>query len=272
MSAAALYNGETAADWTQARGLHYGDGVFRTLLVWEGECQHLDAQLERLDADAARLGLRAPDARTLRTEASALAQGQSRAVLKILLWRQATGRGYAPQGETCDRLLLRSPAPRYPVVCWDRGILAQRSPVTLARQPLLAGIKHLNRLEQVLASRGWAEEVQEVLMADTAGQVIAGSRSNLFWIRDGQLCTPELAECGIAGLQRAHILALARREGLPLAEAPATWDTLQAADEAFVCNSLIGIWPLHRLDAHTWPALRPLTRRLQALLDHPRLD
>lgn len=269
---ATLYNGAEGGDWSLARGLHYGDGVFRTLLICDGRVLDLDRQLQHLAGDAMRLGLEPPAAAILAGEAVRLALGQGRAVLKILLWRRTSMRGYAPTESACERLLILSAAPTYPARCWEQGIVACRSPVILGRQPRLAGIKHLNRLEQVLASRDWPTGSDEALLADEAGQLVGGSRSNLFWIEDATLCTPVLDGAGIAGHQRARILGLAREAGIPLAETRASWDTLRRADEAFVCNSLIGLWPLHRLDDHCWPETRPLTRRLQTLLDHPRLS
>lgn len=250
------------------RGLHYGDGVFRTLLLHGGVIVAADAQITRLTADAAALGLDAPSREFLLTELDAVADLDD-ASLKLMLIRTDTGRGYSPKTHRADLLLLAYPPPAWPAMYAIDGINAIRSPVTLAAQPLLAGIKHLNRLEQVLASRDWPAGVEEAIVGDEHGKPVSGTRANLFWVRDGRLHTPSLDRCGVAGLSRERIIQHAAQLGIDCQVASAPWDELFAADEAFVCNSLNGIWPLRRLDGHQFPAARPLTRQLQMALNHP---
>lgn len=273
MSRSLLFNGG-AADveaLARSRALHYGDGVFRTMLVWQGECRDWDFQYARLAADAARLMLDVPDTTLLHAEARTLTQGQARAVLKILLWRRAEGRGYAASTSTAERLLILSAAPRYAAECWQAGVAAIRSPVQLSTPAQLAGVKHLNRLEQVIASRDWPGQVHEALMCDAQGQVICGTRSNLFWSRAGRLHTPPLDRCGVSGAMRARVLAACADLGIVARESSTDWAHLVSADEGFLTNSLIGIWPLRALDAQIKLAPGPLTARLIAALDHPRL-
>ena len=278
---ACLING-AAADRIgfDSRGLAYGDGVFRTLLAVGGVLLHADDHLQRLVADAAALQLDPPPAVALLGDSAALlAQhvGPGRAVLKWTLVRQSGPRGYASTTRGVDRLVSIGVAPRYAAALWDDGAVAALSDFRLARQPRLAGIKHLNRLEQVLASRDWPAGVDELLLRDSHGALVGGSRSNLFWVRAGTLYTPSLQHCGIAGSMRMRILRLAEATGLAVQCVDAELKALLAADEAFFSNALIGIWPLRSLqDAtqvlHTWAAPGLLTRQLQAQLNHPRLD
>lgn len=255
-----------------SRALHYGDGVFRTLLRFEGQWLDFDRHYVRLVQDCRLLGLDPPHVGQLQAELEALGGGRaSPAVGKILLARSGAGRGYAPASRQCDRILLRYPAPKYPASCWAEGIAAIRSPVTLAEQPLLAGAKHLNRLENVLAARGWPSDVQEALMTDAQGRVICGSRSNLFWVEDGRLCTPKLARCGVAGLMRSRVIESARGFGQVTEQVEAPFERLLAADEAFVCNSVIGLWPLRRVEGRDYGAPGPVSRQLQTQLAHPVL-
>lgn len=255
-----------------SRALHYGDGVFRTLLRFEGQWLDFDRHYVRLVQDCRPLGLDPPHVGQLLAELEALGGGRSApAVGKILLARSGAGRGYAPTTRQCDRILLRYPAPKYPASCWVEGIAAVRSPVTLAEQPQLAGAKHLNRLENVLAARGWPPDVQEALMTDAQGRVICGSRSNLFWVEDGRLLTPRLTRCGVAGLMRSRLIEAARSFGLVAEPVEAPFERLLAADEAFVCNSVIGVWPLRRIDGRDYGAPGPVSRRLQELIAHPML-
>ena len=269
----ALFNGGAleAEALLHSRALHYGDGLFRTLLVWNGHCRDWPWQYARLQADADRLQLDLPDVDRLQAEAAQLTSGQTRAVLKILLWRTATGRGYAPGTRDSERLLMVSQAPLYTAASWEQGIVACRSPVTLGSQPALAGVKHLNRLDQVLASRDWPDAVSEALMADAHGHVTCGTRTNLFWTVGAKVFTPPLHTAGVSGAMRSRILDACRRLGIDCAEKQVTWSALALADEVFVTNSLIGLWPVRVLEARTWAAPGPLSLRLQADLNHPRL-
>ena len=250
------------------RGLAYGDGVFRTCLIYGSYISDLEKQLKVLSRDARRLGLRT-DLQALKRESTTLAAGQRRAVLKILLLRAGGERGYRAQETRADRLLLRFPAPAFPESTWTRGIKSTRSSFRLADQPALAGIKHLNRLEQVLASRKWQGD--EAIVCDALGRPHCGTRSNVFWVRGGVLRTPALDRSGVAGFMRGKVLALAKTLRVPTNIGPGSWKELERADEAFVTNSLIGIWPLARLDARRWPGPGPVTRELMQRLDHPRL-
>lgn len=264
----ALFNGEPgAASLLLSRGLHYGDGIFRTLLKFEGHLIDWKLQYLKLSQDAEALGLDPPEAGLLQAEAAAL--GPASAVLKILLLRGGGGRGYAPRTRQADRLLLAYPLPDYPARHWQEGIAAFRCALRLGRQPALAGVKHLNRLEQVLASRDWPEAAVEGILCDERGAPVCGTRSNLFWIRDGRLHTAALDACGVAGVMRDKVLAAATALGLPARVETRPWSNLLDADEAFVCNSLIGIWPLRSLEQRRWQAPGPLTARLSVLLRHP---
>jgi 4-amino-4-deoxychorismate lyase len=270
MKTARLNGRPVAADLAFHRGLAYGDGVFRTCLIYKRQVIDMTEQLSLAIRDARQFGLRA-DRRALLREMAALTAGQHRGVLKILLLRSGNERGYRSTVTRADRLLLRSPAPRFAESAWTRGIRAARSSFRLAAQPALAGIKHLNRLEQVLASRHWRRGADEMIVCDERGRPHCGTRTNLFWVRRGVLRTPVLDRCGVAGLMRAKVLALARRSRLRVRIAAGSWRELANAEEAFVTNSLIGIWPLAQLDRTRWRAPGPVTRELMRQLDHPRL-
>lgn len=269
-AAQALLNGAPVAEsLVRSRALHYGDGVFRTLLKYEGQLLDWKLQFLKLAHDAEALGLLAPAADLLLEEAGTLSAATPSSVIKILLLRSGAGRGYTPQTRQADRLLLGYPLPAYPAQHWQQGIAAFRCALRLGRQPALAGIKHLNRLEQVLASRDWPDGAVEGILCDERGAPVCGTRSNLFWVRDGLLHTPALDACGVAGMMRDKVLACATALGLTVQIGTRPWSKLLDADEAFVCNSLIGIWPLRSLERREWQAPGPLTARLAALLRHP---
>ncbi len=266
----ALFNGGPVPDLTRHRGLNYGDGVFRTCLIYASHVIDLEQQCDVANQDAARLGLAGVSVATLVREAAGLAAGQERGVLKIMLMRGGPGRGYRGGDATTDRLLSREAAPHYRAAAWDRGVTAFRSSFRLAAQPALAGIKHLNRLEQVLASRPWEEGADEALLGDDTGRPLCGTRTNLFWLSGGVLRTPALERCGVSGWMRRKVIGLAGTARLETRVQPGDWDELLAAEEAFLTNSLIGIWPLARLGERRWAAPGPVTRELMQRLAHPR--
>lgn len=253
-----------------SRGLHYGDGVFRTILKYNSIIIDIELQLNKLLEDSAALGL-SPAMRNLRTQLERAGRGHDHAVLKLLVMRRATGRGYPPRTSDVQILAQRSPLPRFPPSCWEYGIAGFTSDIRMAAQPRLAGIKHLNRLEQVLASRDWPEGAQEAILGDADSHPICGTRSNLFWVHDGCLYTPELSTCGVAGVMRGKVLSTAAIMGIECRIECCSQQELKTADEVFVTNSLIGIWPLHRLDQRVWQAPGPMTRTLMLALAHPRL-
>ncbi|MGH8456394.1 MAG: aminodeoxychorismate lyase [Stenotrophobium sp.] len=268
----ALFNGEAAGDWAQSRGLHYGDGVFRTVLIWNGEPLDWNLHLAKLGGDCYALGLDMPPGALLLADARKLAGGQQRAVLKLMVIRKSDGRGYRASGTASDRLCLLFPAPCYPASHWEHGIAAFRCELRLAAQPALAGIKHLNRLEQVLATRSWPSGIDEGILCDRDGHPICGTRSNLCWVQDGVVGTPVLDECGVSGIMLNKIKQMSEQIKVNFVTRKISWDALLSSSEVFVCNSLIGIWPLSRLDQRTWPCPGPITMALQQAFAHPRLS
>lgn len=254
------------------RGLQYGDGVFRTLLAWDGQVSYAEAHLAKLAEDCAGLQLRAPDAEVLMQETHRLLGSRQRAVVKWLVTRCAGRRGYAPPGPDCDRIVHVDDAPIYPARLWEQGAVARFASLRMAVQPRLAGIKHLNRLEQVLAAAEMDDQVDELLMCDALGHVVSGTRTNLFWVRDNELYTSRITRCGVAGVMRARILQLAAELGITAHEVDASAERLWTMDEGFICNALIGIWPLRRLETRDCRAPGALTQALVLALAHPRLN
>jgi 4-amino-4-deoxychorismate lyase len=264
---------EVGAIAASSRAFHYGDGVFRTLLRHRGTVLDADAQIDKLIGDAARLGL-APDTALpvqLRDEIDAISAGVQAAVIKLMLVRAGAGRGYVPLSNAIDRHVFAYEPPVYPASCWERGVVVQRSSLVLGDQPALAGIKHLNRLEQVMAYRSASADAQEVLLANAAGEWIGGGRSNLFAVHDGRLLTPELGRQGVLGHMRERVLAMASGLGIEFRIQTVTDAEIVDADELFVTNSLIGIWPVRQLDQQPLSSPGSVTSSLMQQLSHPRL-
>ena len=252
---------------TSDRGLLYGDGVFETIAIRAGRPSHWPRHMSRLQAGCARLGLAMPDSAQLKTEAAQITSGIDQGVLKLIVTRGSGGRGYAvPETATCTRIMQLHPWPEYPDACSAEGVRIRLCTTRLGRNPALAGIKHLNRLEQVLARQEWTDtSIREGLLMDTDANLIEGTMSNLFIVKDGVLMTPDLSYSGVAGIMRSIILELAKQLGLNTGIAPVSQAMLLQADEVFLCNSLIGIWPVVAI-GETPYRKGEMTRQLQELL------
>ncbi|MDP3583766.1 MAG: aminodeoxychorismate lyase [Thiobacillus sp.] len=235
------------------RGLAYGDGVFRTLRTQAGQPLWWSDHYATLAADCAALKLACPDEAVLHREACAVAEAGA-GVVKIVITRGVGVRGYAPSGgQAVTRLVLSAPLPPHAGADASQAITARWCSLQLARQPRLAGIKHLNRLENVLARAEWDDPaIIEGLLCDTDGMVIGGVMSNLFWARDGVLFTPDLGQCGVAGVARTRLLRAAARRGIPTRIERLPPAAILAADELMICNSLIGVRRVARLGDANW--------------------
>lgn len=266
-----VHDDGTATLSTGDRGLHYGDGLFETLACRDGRPRFLDAHLDRLAGGCARLGLPEPPRPRLQAAIlEAAARGAApRSMLKVLLTRGASReRGYAPPPGLEPLCLLQASAWPADTEAGARdGVAAQYSAVPLTENAALAGIKHLNRLDSVLARAALAGTgCAEALLRAADGSVVCGSMSNLFIVRDGGLATPRLERGGIAGIARATVRRLAAGLGWPVAERVLQPADLEAADELFLTNVRIGVWPVVRLGAREWP-VGARTRQLQRALD-----
>ncbi len=251
------------------RGLHYGDGLFETIPWIGGQPRLWQAHMERLRRGCRALRIEAPPAGLLREELTALAAGHDHATAKIIITRSGGRRGYRGEpGAPARRLLMLTAPPDYPHSHWHHGVRVRLCHLRLAAQPRLAGIKHLNRLEHVLARMEWDDTaIAEGLLRDQAGRLIEGVMSNLFIVRGGGLLTPDLSACGVAGVMRGYILQIAKRLGIAYRIGTISLDDLKEADEVFLSNSLIGIWPVREVDCWRYDTgANSVTRRLLATL------
>ncbi len=262
-------NGKTA-DHISAldRGLLYGDGLFETLNIVEGEPLHWSRHMARLTQGCQRLKITAPDSDYLLADVRGCCVGKTRAVAKIIVTRGQGGRGYNPTNTTPTYITQCFPWSDFPAKNSDQGVVVRVCELRLASQPVLAGLKHLNRLESVLARAEWTDDtIAEGLLRDSQGHYIEGTMSNLFIIKSGQLFTDPLQQCGVAGIMREIVMTLAEQLGIRCVLQAIDEQQLKDADELFICNSLINIWPIRRvIDRGEYP-LGPLTRRLQQVIE-----
>jgi 4-amino-4-deoxychorismate lyase len=257
---------EHAAVSALERGLHYGDGLFETIACVGGRAHFLSLHLARLQRGCGRLQIPFGQFDTLRSEIEALAAPVSRAIVKVLVTRgPALERGYrVTGGEEATRVTLRYPWPEADPAQAQAGVRVRLAALRLAENPLLAGLKHLNRLEQVLARHEWSDAgIAEALMLDVSGNLVSGVMSNVFLVQNGRLRTALVDRCGVAGVMREVVMREAPAAGIVLEETRLRPDDLLQASEVFLTSALIGIRPVRALEARAW-APGPVTRALQA--------
>ncbi|HEY9200803.1 MAG TPA: aminodeoxychorismate lyase [Gammaproteobacteria bacterium] len=274
-----LINGQAASQIdVRDRGFQYGDGVFETIACKNGQLEFWQAHMQRLADACERLNLPAVPAQQWLDDIAAL-QPQGEAVIKLILTRGVSGRGYAYSDSEQQplRVCALYPWPDYPPQN-QQGINAIICKTPVSMNAALAGIKHLNRLDNVLARNEWRDpHIAEGLMLDHQQHVIEGTMSNVFCVLDDQLYTPSLDRCGVRGVMREQIIQLAQSQGITLNEIEISQQNFLQMDEIFVSNSLIGIWPVSRIvdqpeRQYTTSMAQQLQRQLQQLDVHRALE
>ncbi|WP_404838477.1 aminodeoxychorismate lyase [Aeromonas media] len=263
-----LINGiPTEAVSARDRGLAYGDGHFTTMLVKQGAVVWWPAHLARLQHACARLGFAELPWETLAAEVAQLAAGQTQAVAKIVLTRGSGGRGYDGAGcNTPTRIVSLSPYPDHYLGWQQNGIAALVCQQQLGDAPMLAGLKTLGRLEQVLlkselAARGGVEGI----VLNSRGFLVEGVSANLFWRRGKTVFTPDLTRAGIDGIMRKRVIMMLKQMGIELRVVEAPLESLWQAEEVWLTNTLMGIVPVTSIGDVHYPS-PVLIRRLQERL------
>lgn len=249
------------------RGLNYADGLFETIAVRGRSPRFLDYHLDRLTSSCRRLGIPLPSGVTVADEVCELAADCETGTVKILMTRGTGERGYAPPRQSVpNRIVGLLPDAGFSPEHQKNGIAVKLCDNVISINPGLAGMKTLGRLEQVLARAELSDtDFTEGLMSTVEGQVVCGTMSNLFAVTAGVLLTPDLSRCGVNGVMRRLVMEQAAALGIDCREADIDPEDLFAADELFLTNSLIGIWPVVRLESTEYE-IGPVTRRSMGAL------
>ena len=252
-----VINGQPAENLAVTdRSIQFGDGCFTTARVVNGRVQLLEMHLQRLQKTCDVLMIPFTAWSDLRQEMQTIARADNTGVVKVILTRGAGSRGYGLAGcHTPTRIVSGTPAPTHYATWRQHGITLSQSSVRLGRNPLLAGLKHLNRLEQVLI-RAHLEQTNadEALVLDSEGWLTECCAANLFWRRGMDVFTPCLDQAGVNGIMRQHILRQLAASPYRVAEVAARLETLVDADEVFICNALMPIVPVQKFEGQRWPS------------------
>jgi len=253
-----LINGRSDATLSPLdRGFAYGDGVFRTFKVAAGTPVNWLMQYTKLLEDCNVLGIVCPSAEVLLNDITQLFSPEHNAIAKIIITRGEGARGYAvPALAQPTRVVIKAPLPHYPSSNAEDGVSLHLCELRLSSQPKYAGIKHLNRLENVMARMEWSDaSIADGLLLDARGNAIECTMSNLFARFGSSLCTPDLSLCGVAGITRQRILDTAPDFGLRPEVCEISLTKLMQADELLICNSLYGVWQVRTFNNRKWPKL-----------------
>lgn len=272
MSQARLFHGDAMLDMLPAldlaahRGIAYGDGLFETMRVHRGDVHWWPRHWARLHNGAQRLGIALPERTRVEAQWRQLLAGTDAGTLKLLVHRGGVARGYAPEPHASPLWQLQLSAP--PPAPDPAGLLLRWCALRLARQPALAGIKHCNRLEQVLARQEWvgldaAGQADDGLLCDVDDQVVCAISANLF-IHDGHgWMTPSVDDCGVAGVCRGWAIGALRAREVRLSRTD-----VEMAQAIFLCNALRGILPVRGLAGRQWSPPHPAVVQACGLLAH----
>lgn len=253
-----LDGSETSALPLPDRGLDFGDGLFETLLARQGEPLYLERHLARMQRGCTALALGDCEQtvrRHLHCAGAALAaRAWHWAALRITLSRGAGPRGYAPPPDTRPRVIISATRLGDTGPGMAAPAALHLADIRLGTQPALAGLKHLNRLEQVLAAAQYAKAgLDEAVMLDQQGRIISVVAGNLFIVAGGEILTPGLGHCGVRGTRRELVMQRwAPAIGLAVRECELGIAQLEQADEAFYSNSLIGLRPVASFARRRW--------------------
>ena len=233
------------------RAVQYGDGVFETIAVKETLLGFWKEHYQRLNKGCKILKIKCPSEVFLKKEINKFIKKtkKEKFVLKIIISRGIGGRGYnPPRNSKPTRILGVYDWPNYPDINFTKGIMMNVCKTRISIQPFLSQIKHLNRLDQIIARSEWqSKTIAESIMLDLNGNVIEGTISNIFGIKKNNFYTPIIKNSGVEGIMRGVILKLLKEKKEKYIIKKITLKELLKFDEIFVCNSIFGIWPVIKI-------------------------
>lgn len=234
------------------RAFNYGDGVFETIAVSERRLHYWSEHFQRLKQGCERLAIKPPVEVELIADIKKMQFPNGPSVLKIVCSRGLGGRGYATTGSEQPSLIISINSwPRFVLDYQQQGVNVRLCQHRLIINPALAGIKHLNRLDQVLARNEWHnEQIQEGLMLDQHGYLLEGVSTNLFVMIDNQWCTAAANECAVAGVIRHAIINKAKLINMNIEERKIHQSELASVQQMMVCNSIWGVVPVNSCDSY----------------------
>lgn len=248
------------------RGILYGDGLFETMAVRNNQIRLWGSHWQRLSLGCNKLSIELPNKAMIEKEIEFLIESnnETQFIIKLIVTRGEGQRGYRfAKEQNTTRILSSHSWPNFLDKYQSEGVDVCYCETKLSENKKLAGIKHLNRLEQVLARNEWNDEFQEGLMLTAQDNVVDGTMSNVFAVQDNKIFTPILSLCGVDGVMRKTVIKAAKEKGYSVCEKDFNKTELEQADELFLTNSLFGIWPIKVIGETHFSKVGNITKGLQ---------
>jgi 4-amino-4-deoxychorismate lyase len=226
----------------ESRGLAYGDGIFTTAKISHGKVEYLNQHIERLTVGCEKLGISAPSANELTSQLISIAKNYTLAVLKVIISARSGGRGYARAlNNPHDVIIMIHDFPTHYEAHARTGITLGLSNQQIGINPMLGGLKHLNRLEQVLLRQELlVSDVDDLLVTNINNEVIEATSANVFFFLNEQLYTPDVSQSGVNGIMRQAILKCYPNTIIKVV----SLDDIRQAQAIFACNCVMGVIPI----------------------------
>jgi len=248
----------------ESRGLAYGDGLFTTAKIVNGKVLYLSAHVHRLLSGCKQLALFAPNQDELTKQLNQIAIKYKLAVLKVIITACSGGRGYARANTLKSDVIIM--VHDYPVHYDElavKGVKVGKSNQKIGINPMLKGLKHLNRLEQVLLRQELVNSKEDdLIVSNVHDEVIEATSANLFFWLNGNLCTPDVTNSGVNGIMRQTILQAYPETIIKTV----TFEELASAEAMFICNCVMGIMPVNHYNGVNLPITLPQRARYENLL------
>lgn len=250
------------------RSFQYGDGCFTTMLTRNGTIQYWSYHRDRMNACLDLLQIPHPDWQQVEQWLDRVVRSDHRAGIKLHISRGEGGRGYSPtQVDSPNVTISDFIYPPHYEQWLEQGLSLGICTTRLGHNPLLAGHKHNNRLEQVLLKAEMdGAHLPDGIALDIDDHVIETTMANVFWFRGNQLCTPDLSKSGVSGVIRRVILEWAKANGIAIEVGNFALTDLLDADEVFITNSILGVAPVNQIGEKTF-AIGTITKRIQEMVN-----
>lgn len=263
------YIGDVA---TWDRGVQFGDGLFETIRVIDQRAVNLDQHVKRLNTGLVTLLINPPSDNMKNLIKQYVIKfvtetKQTSGIFKLIITRGSSARGYGfEKNISANITAFYAPLPHYENTIYSHGVELAVCKTQCSIQSQLAGLKHLNRLENVLAKQE-LNGAFEGLMLNYLGYVIEGTMSNLFFEKDNVLFTPSLNLSGVSGVVRACVLREAEQSSIDVKIKDITLSELETFTSGFICNSVMGIVPIKNINQYTYRPSK-ITKQLQSVINH----
>lgn len=235
------------------RAFQYGDGIFRTFVVENKKVLHWKHHYQKIVEDCLALKIIPPKEKDLLIDIDTLFKSNKKSVGKFIISRGNSERGYKFSEDIVhNRFLIKTEMPIYPKEYFEQGVNLFVCKQKLSTS-ILSGVKHLNRLENIIARQEWKGDYYfDGILLDQHGHVIECISCNIFMRIGNTIYTPKIKQVGIKGVTRGLIIKTSIKLGFKIKETTFKLDKLLQSDEVLITNSLFGVLQVKEIKKKSW--------------------